>query len=60
MVTMADGEDWVIRPVLAGLCKYESLVDGTLGLFDLVRLNEALDVSEENTYRVQSSQSTKR
>lgn len=52
MVSMAEGEDWVMRPVLEGLCKYESLVDGTLSLFDIVRLNEALDVRDENTYRI--------
>lgn len=49
---MADGEDWFMRPVLAGLCHYESLIDGTLTLFDVVRMNEALDVREENTYRL--------
>lgn len=52
MVGMAEGEDWLMRPVLEGLCKYESLIDGTLSLFDIVRLNEALDVRDENTYRI--------
>lgn len=54
LVSMSDGEDWLMRPVLEGLCKYEALVDGTLGLFDLVRMNEALDVREENTFRLQA------
>lgn len=49
---MSDGEDWLMRPVLAGLCSYESLIDGKLTLFDVVRMNEALDVREENTYRL--------
>lgn len=49
---MGDGEDWLMRPVLAGLCSYESLIDGKLALFDVVRMNEALDVREENTYRL--------
>jgi hypothetical protein len=48
---MADGEDWLLRPVLAGLCKYESLKDGTLDLEDLAKLNDALDVKEENERR---------
>lgn len=48
---MASGEDWLMRPVLAGCCKYESLVDGTLGLEDVARMNEALDVREENEAR---------
>lgn len=50
---MADGEDWLMRPVVEGLCSYEALVDGSLGLYDLVRMNEALNVREENTYRLQ-------
>jgi hypothetical protein len=40
-----------MRPVLAGLCRYESLVDGTVGLRDLSLMNEALDVQAENDYR---------
>jgi hypothetical protein len=48
---MIDEEDWVMRPVIEGLCQYESLIDGTLGLFDLARMNEALDVQNENEAR---------
>lgn len=50
---MVEQEDWLLRPVLRGLCKYESLVDGTLSLADLALLNEALDVEAENQYRLQ-------
>lgn len=45
---MADEEDWVMRPVVEGLCKYESLIDCSLGLEDVARMNEALDVRTEN------------
>ena len=48
---MADDEDWLYRPVLEGLCKYESLKDGTLDLEDIACMNEALDVKFENTLR---------
>lgn len=48
---MSDGMDWMMRPVLGGLCKYESLLDGTLGLHDVAMLNEALDVRDENQAR---------
>ena len=51
-VAMASGEDWVMRPVLRGLCRYESLIDGSLDLFDVARMNEALDVNDENERRV--------
>jgi len=49
---MASGEDFLMRPVLRGLCKYESLLDGTLGLVDIAKMNEALDVESENQRRL--------
>lgn len=49
---MAEGEDWIMRPVLRGLCRYESLRDGTLSLLDISLMNEAIDVEEENRYRL--------
>lgn len=49
---MVGEEDWLMRPVLRGLCKYESLLDGTITLEDIDRMNEALDVEAENQYRV--------
>ena len=42
-----------MRPVLEGLCKYESLKDGTLDLADIAFMNEALDVKFENQNRIQ-------
>lgn len=41
-----------MRPVLAGCLKYESLLDGTVDLEDLARLNDALDVQDENNRRM--------
>jgi len=40
-----------LRPVLKGLCKYESIIDGTLSLGDIALLNDALDVQNENELR---------
>lgn len=51
LVSMVGKEDWLLRPVLRGLCKYESLIDGTISLEDIDLLNEALDVEAENQYR---------
>ncbi len=48
---MSEGEDWVLRPSLEGLCKYESLKDGTLDLEDVARMNDVLDVRAENERR---------
>lgn len=49
---MSNGEDWLIRPVIAGMCKYESLLDTTLDLTDFADMNEALDVYNENQRRL--------
>lgn len=40
-----------MRPVLAGCVRYESLIDGTLTLEDIARINDALDVQDYNTQR---------
>jgi hypothetical protein len=55
LVSMIEDEDWLLRPVLRGLCKYESLIDGTLGLEDIALLNEALDVEAENRFRIEKA-----
>ena len=46
---MNSKEDLLLRPVLRGCCRYESLKDGSLDLLDIVKLNEAMDVEQENT-----------
>ena len=48
---MADGEDWLMRPVFRGLMKAESLVDGTVDLEMVDLLNHAMDVEIENQRR---------
>ncbi len=49
---MASGEDWLLRPVLEGMCRYESLTDKTLDLEDIARMNDVLDVRAENERRL--------
>jgi hypothetical protein len=49
---MASEEDWLMRPVLEGVCKYESLIDGTLSLSDIACMNDAIDVRNENERRL--------
>lgn len=49
---MVGDEDWVVRPVLEGMCHFESLKDGALDLLDIAIMNEALDVRAENTRRL--------
>ena len=49
---MSEGDDWLFRPVLRGLCLYESLKTGAIGIYDIARMNEALDVEAENQRRM--------
>lgn len=37
-----------MRPVIKGLCRFESLKDGTVDLADIAMMNEHLDVVAEN------------
>jgi len=53
---MAGGEDWVMLPVLRGLCTYKDLKDGSLSLYDLALMNEALEVEGENQRRLRSKE----
>ncbi|MDP3351811.1 MAG: hypothetical protein Q8S92_22730 [Hydrogenophaga sp.] len=47
-MSLPGGEDWLLAPVLAGMCRFESLRDGTLGLEDLGLMNDALAVKADN------------
>lgn len=44
--------DYLLKPVLAGMCSYESLKDGSLDLLDVAMMNYALTAKAENDYRV--------
>jgi len=49
---MASDDDMVLRPVVRGMCKYESLVDFTLNLVDVLKMNDCLNVLDENEARL--------
>lgn len=38
------------------MCRYESLIDGTLDLVDIAKMNDSLLVRAENKERVRRSQ----
>ena len=52
---MSTGEDWLLRPVFRGMCKLESILDGTLDLADIAMANDCLDVQDENQWRLQEA-----
>ena len=41
----------MLRPVIRGLCRFESLIDCTLSLENVALMNDALDVQDENEAR---------
>lgn len=45
---LPDGMDFLLRPVREGMCKYESLVDGTLTLEDILIMNVCLNNAAHN------------
>lgn len=49
---MVDGLLWVLRPWLVGRVDFHQLRDGTYDLADIYMMNEALDVWNENEYRM--------
>lgn len=52
---MSNGESWLWRPMRAGMCRYESVIDGTLSLDDIATMNEILDVERENELRIEAA-----
>lgn len=56
---LPDGIDYLMRPVLAGMCKMESLHDGALDLADFALMNDALDAKTENEIRARAAAGSK-
>ncbi|MDE9471248.1 DUF6889 family protein [Xenorhabdus bovienii] len=48
METLPNGRYYLMRPVLKGACKFESLENGGIDLAGIALLNDALDVEAEN------------
>jgi len=48
---MAEGEDWIMQPVLANLIRYESLRDGSVDILDVAICIDALETRAENERR---------
>jgi hypothetical protein len=45
---LPDQSDYLLAPVIAGMCKYKSLLDGTIGLADIALMNDALACKADN------------
>jgi hypothetical protein len=46
------GEDYILRPARAGLCKYEALKDGRIDLYDIALMNDYLDMEADNEAKI--------
>ena len=49
-----------MRPVIRGVCRFESRKDGVLTLEDVALMNEALDVQDENEHRYMTAKERER
>ncbi|WP_071990472.1 DUF6889 family protein [Salmonella enterica] len=49
---MPDGEDYLRRPVRAGYIKYTDLKNGSVDLADIARMNDWLDLEDDNKARI--------
>ncbi|WP_409564999.1 DUF6889 family protein [Methylobacterium sp. J-090] len=54
-VSLPGGRSWLLRPALRGVCRFESLVDGTLDLPHVALMNDALTIDAENESRARKA-----
>lgn len=50
-MNLPDGLDFLMRPVSEGYITYDKLLDGTIGMWDLALMNDAIDAKAENQRR---------
>ncbi|KEY56939.1 MULTISPECIES: hypothetical protein [unclassified Serratia] len=51
--SLPGGEDYLLRPVEAGMCSMAELKGGSLDLFDIALMNDYLDVKIANEHRIE-------
>lgn len=54
-MNMSSSEDYLFRPLMAGMFLFPSLKDGSISLLDIAKMNESLDVELENQRRIRAS-----
>lgn len=54
-IHMAEGLDWIFRPLERGWCRFESYIDGTLHIEDVALMCDAIDVLVENRNRAENA-----
>ncbi|MCJ2031298.1 hypothetical protein MKK50_18185 [Methylobacterium sp. J-043] len=59
VVELPGGKSWLLRPVESGMCRFESLLDGTLDLSHIALMNESISVRVENENRARAASQEK-
>jgi hypothetical protein len=49
---MHESEDYLFRPVFRGMISAEKIFDGSVTLYQIALMNEAIDVFDENQFRL--------
>ncbi len=52
MDSLPGGEDYILRPVEAGLTTMGEVKSGTIDLYDIALMNDYLDMKEDNQARI--------
>lgn len=56
---MADGSEYLLRPVYRQMVRLPELLDCSVTLADVAWANEYLDVYDENSFRIQEAMKEK-
>jgi hypothetical protein len=51
--------DWLMRPILSGVCSYDALFDERYNLVDFAIMNDALNIQNENERRLDAAEKLK-
>ncbi|MBD8451881.1 NTP pyrophosphohydrolase [Serratia rubidaea] len=50
--SLPGGEDYILRPVDAGMCSMADLKGGVIDLYDVALMNDYLDMKADNDARI--------
>lgn len=51
--TLPGGEDYILRPVDAGMCTMAEIKAGHLDLYDIALMNDYIDMKADNNARIE-------
>ncbi len=51
--TLPGGEDYILRPVDAGMCTMAEIKTGHIDLYDIALMNDYIDMKADNNARIE-------